>query len=350
MTKVKKFDLIILGGGSAAFGAAMKANELDAKTTMIEQGMLGGTCINVGCLPTKHLLHVAERLHSSNNHQFVGLKSNASIDFKTIIEEKEKLIDNLREEKYEKVLDSLANITLIQGHARFVSKNEVEVNGETYKADRFIIATGSSPFIPPIKGIEDTNYLTSVEALSLKRKPESMIVLGGGPLGVEFAQMYARFGTRVCLLEMAERLVIREEPELAGLLQQYLEAERIEVCTSAEVKSAQKDGQETILKAIVDGETRVYRAEALLVATGRRPNTSGFGLELTGVKLDNRGGIVVDDEMRATENVWATGDVKGEPMLETVAAKEGSIAANNALSHSKKKMDYTVVPHAVFSD
>ncbi|MFQ6124877.1 MAG: mercury(II) reductase [Candidatus Heimdallarchaeota archaeon] len=350
MRKEKEFDLLILGGGAAAFGAAMKADELGAKTAMIEEGMLGGTCVNVGCLPTKHLLHIAERLHSSNNHQVVGLKSGASIDFKTIIEEKDRLIDTLRREKYAQVLDNLANVTLIQGHARFVAKNKVEVNGETYNAERFIVATGSSTFIPPIKGIEGTNYLTNIEALSLKRRPESMIVLGGGPLGVEFAQMYARFGTKVCLLQKAERLVIRAEPELAGLLQRYLEAEGIEIHTSVEVKSAQKDGQETVLTVSVEGETRIYRAEVLLVATGRRPNTSGFGLELTGVKLDSRGGIVVDEEMCAAENVWAAGDVKSEPMLETVAAKEGSIAANNALYKPKKEMDYTIIPHAVFTD
>lgn len=345
-----KFDLIISGGGSAAFGAAMKADELGAKTAMIEQGLLGGTCVNVGCLPTKHLLDVAKNFHSSNNAQFVGLKTTASMDFETVISQKDQLIESLRDEKYAKVLDNLANLTLIEGRARFVSKNQIEVKGETYEADRFIVATGSSTFIPPTEGIKDIDYLTNIEALSLRIKPESMIILGGGPLGVEFAQMYARFGTKVCLLQSAPRLVIREEPELAALLQKYLELEGIEVCNQVNVKSVRKEGNEKVLEAVVDGKAKAFRAEALLVATGRRPNTAGFGLELTGVKLSNRGEIIVNDEMQATENVWAAGDVIGEPMLETVAAKEGSIAANNALSNSKRKMDYTIVPHAVFTD
>jgi len=177
-----------------------------------------------------------------------------------------------------------------------------------------------------------------------------MIILGGGPLGVEFAQMYTRFGTKVCLLQSASRLIIREEPELAGLLQKYLEMEGIEICNRVDVKSVRKEGNEKVLEAIFDGKNKSFRAEALLVATGRRPNTAGFGLELTGIKLNNRGEIIVNDEMQATENVWAAGDVTGEPMLETVAAKEGSIAANNALSNSKRRMDYTIVPHAVFTD
>lgn len=142
----------------------------------------------------------------------------------------------------------------------------------------------------------------------------------------------------------------KEEPELAALLQKYLELEGIEVCNQVNVKSVRKEGNEKVLEAVVDGKAKAFRAEALLVATGRRPNTAGFGLELTGVKLSNRGEIIVNDEMQATENVWAAGDVIGEPMLETVAAKEGSIAANNALSNSKRKMDYTIVPHAVFTD
>lgn len=345
-----KFDLIILGAGSAAFGAAMKADELGAKTAMIEQGLLGGTCVNVGCLPTKHLLEVAKSFHSSNNAQFVGLKTATSMDFETVTSQKDQLIESLRDEKYAKVLDNLAKVTLIEGRARFVSKNQVEVKGETYEADRFIVATGSSTFIPPIDGIKDVDYLTNLEALSLKTKPKSMIILGGGPLGVEFAQMYVRFGTKVCLLQSALRLVIREEPELARLLQKYLELEGIEICNLVSVKSVRKEGNEKVLEAIVDGKAKVFRAEALLMATGRRSNTAGFGLELTGVKLNNRGEIIVNDEMQAAENVWSAGDVTGEPMLETVAAKEGSIAANNALSNSKRKMDYTIVPHAVFTD
>ncbi|MFQ6088622.1 MAG: mercury(II) reductase [Candidatus Methanofastidiosia archaeon] len=350
-----KYDLVILGGGAAGFAAAMKADELKAKTLMVNNDTvgIGGTCVNVGCLPTKHLLYIGELIHKTRMQNFDGLKSSASFDFKTIIEEKDNLIERLRDEKYEKVLSSLSHIEFLKGNAKFISKNEIQMNGEIYTADKFIIATGSSTFIPSIEGIDKIDYLTNIEVLQLKELPKSMIILGGGPLGIEFAQMFSRFGTEVCLLQKAERIVPREEPELADLLQEYLQGEGIEICTNVEIRSVQQENNEKIVKAIVKGEERRYKGEQLLIATGRNPNTSDLGLEKLGVKLGKRGEIVVSAEMQGAENVWSAGDVIGEPMLETVAAKEGMIASNNALAcceDEKRKMDYRVVPHAVFTD
>lgn len=350
---MKKYDLIILGGGAAGFAAAMKADELKAKTLMINNNAvgIGGTCVNVGCLPTKHLLRVGEWMRGA--HKFKGLKVSASLDFKTIIEEKNKLIGKLREEKYKKVLNSLSYVEFVEGNAKLLSKNEVKVNGEIYRAEKFIIAAGSSTFIPSIEGIDRVDYLTNIEALQLKELPKSMLILGGGALGIEFAQMFSRFGTKVCLLQHADRIVPREEPELGNLLRKYLENEGIEICTKVEMKSVEQKGKGKIVKAIVGGKERIYKGEALLIATGRKPNTSYLGLEKLGVKLGERGEVIVDDEMRASENAWGAGDVLGEPMLETIAAKGGMIAANNALAcceEEKRKMDYRVVPHAVFTD
>lgn len=347
----KRYELVIIGGGSAAFGAAMKAEELGARALLVERGTIGGTCVNNGCLPTKHLLHVGELVHLANNHGFRGVESTATLDFRTVMEEKDRLVQRMRKAKYQDVLGGLKNVDFLQGEARFVSGNEIEVGGETYAAERFVIATGSSPVIPPIPGIRDVDYLANVEALELRERPESMIVLGGGALGVEFAQMFSRFGVKVCLLQRGERLVPREEPELAKLLEGYLREEGIEVCTGVDVTGVREEDGLKVVEAEVRGERRSYRAEALLVATGRRPNTAGMGLEKVGVKLDERSGaVLVDKEMRTSApHVWAAGDVTGEPMLETVAAKGGSIAAHNALSGEKKRMDYTVVPHAVFT-
>jgi len=340
---MKHFDLIILGGGSAGFAAAMKANELEAKTLLVNNKVvgIGGTCVNVGCLPTKHLLYVGELMHKTRAH---------NSDFKKIIEEKNRLIEELRNEKYEEVLKSLPHVEFIEGSARFISQTEVKIGKNRYKAEKFIIAAGSSTFIPPIEGIEKVDYLTNIEALQLKKLPSSMIILGGGALGIEFAQMFSRFGTKVCLLQHADRIVPREEPELANLLQKYLQEEGIEICTKVEVKSIEQKGSEKIVKAVVDGREKTYNAEQLLLATGRRPNTADLGLEKLGIKLGRAGEIIVNEEMQAAENAWAAGDVLGEPMLETAAAKEGMIAANNALSENKKRMDYTIMPHAVFTD
>ncbi|MBI5553690.1 MAG: mercury(II) reductase [Candidatus Diapherotrites archaeon] len=346
------FDLIIVGAGAAGFAAAMKANELKAKTLLINNNAvgLGGTCVNVGCLPTKHLLYIAEQLHLANNLPFKGMNGKASIDFSTIINEKDKLVEKLRNKKYVEVLESLPNVTFIEGQARLVSQTEIQVNAEKFKGQKFVVAAGSQTLIPQIQGMDKIDYLTNIEALSLKKQPKSMIVLGGGALGVEFAQLFSRFGTKVCLLQRADRLVPREEPELAKLLQQYLEEVGIEICTNVEIENIEQQKIQKTVNAVVNGKKKSYKAEALLVATGRKPNTQNLGLEKIGVKIDKRGGITVNEEMRASlENFWAAGDVKGEPMLETIAAKEGAIATNNALTNEKKKMDYSIVPHAVFT-
>ncbi len=349
---MKQYDLIILGGGAAGFAAAMKANELEAKTLMVNNNSvgLGGTCVNVGCLPTKHLLFIGEFLHKIKENNFNGLNPSVSFDFRTLIEEKNKLVDKNRIEKYEKVLSFLSHVEFVEGNAAFTSASQVQVNNEKYEANKFIITTGSSSFVLPIEGIDKVDCLTNIEVLQLKELPKSMIVFGGRALALEFAQMFSRFGTKICLLQRSERIIPTEEPELANLLTQYLREEGIEICTRVKIKSVHQAENEKIVRAIVDGEDREFKAEQILMATGRRPNTSDIGLEKIGVKPGKKGEIPVDDEMQAAENVWAAGDVTGEPMLETVAAKEGMIAANNALSEKKKKMDYRVVPHAIFTD
>ena len=349
---MKDFDLIIIGGGAAGFSAAMKADELQARTLLVNNNTvgIGGTCVNVGCLPTKHLLHLAEVIHRGKFNNLNGVKASMSSDFRTIMNEKDKLITRLRKEKYEKVLSKLSHVEFIEGTASFVNKSKIQVNGDTFCAPKFIIATGSSTRIPSIKGLSEAEYLTNIEALRLKKLPESMAILGGGPLGVEFAQLFSRLGTRVCLLQRKDRIVPREEPELSSLLQGYLEEEGIEIWTKVYILSISQDRNHKIIKTTINGEEKQFRVEKLMIASGRRPNTEGFDLEKLGIKQGNRGELKVNEEMKAGGNIWAAGDVTGEPMLETVAAREGMIAANNALSEKKMPMDYRVVPHAVFTD
>ncbi|MFQ6618377.1 MAG: FAD-dependent oxidoreductase, partial [Fidelibacterota bacterium] len=186
---MKKFDLIILGGGAAGFAAAMKADEFQAKTLLVNNSAVGngGTCVNVGCLPTKHLLYIGEFIHKIKEHNFNGIDSSASFDFRKIIDEKNKLIEQLRNEKYEKVLNGLSHVQFVEGYAKFDSKSHVRVKNETFKAKKFVIATGSSSFVLPIEGIDKIDYLTNIEALQLKELPNSMIILGGRALALEFA-------------------------------------------------------------------------------------------------------------------------------------------------------------------
>lgn len=339
------YDLIILGGGAAAFSCALKAAEMDIKIAMIEKGVIGGTCVNVGCVPTKNLLDMGEKIHECGS-----LPNNEKLDFKKIIENKNKIVSFQRNQKYTNVLNSVPNIDYIVGHAKFKSNNEIEINGDVISAKHILIATGSSSTVPPIQGINDVGYLTNVEALELDAKPKSMIVIGGRALGLEFAQMFSRFGTKVTVLQRNKRLIPNEEPEISDALRQYLEEEDITIHTGVEIKSVRKQGNEIIVLFSIDGNEQESSAEKLLLATGRTANTKDLGLENTEIRLSSDGSIIVDEQMRTNvSHVYAAGDVIGEPMLETVAAKEGNIVASNAFFETHKKMDFGAVPHAIFT-
>ncbi len=347
------YDLIIMGGGAAGFAAGMKANELKAKTLMVNNDVigLGGTCVNVGCVPTKYLLNIGDFIHESKKQRFQGIKSSISFKYQQIIEGKNNLLKELQHEKYENVLKKLPNVGLVEGNAKFVSNSEIQVdNQKLYKAKKFIIATGSSSFIPPINGIEQINYITNIEALQLKKLPKTMIIFGGGALGVEFAQLFSRFGTKVYLFEMLDNIVPNEEPEISHYLKEYLQDEGIEIYSNAEIKKVEMEGSEIKIYVIHNNNELIFKATQILVATGRRPNTKNIGLEEIGINLGKKGEIIVDEFMNASENIWAAGDVIGEPMLETVAAREGMIAATNALTDEKIKMDYSVISHAIFTN
>jgi len=338
------YDLVVLGGGAAAFACALKASELDVKIAMIEKGIIGGTCVNVGCVPTKNLLDVGEKIYECNS------LNDEKFNFKKIIENKDKIVSYQRNQKYKNVLESVPNVDYIAGHAKFKSNNEIEINGSIISVKNILIATGSSSMIPPIQGINNVDYLTNIEALALDSKPESMIVIGGRALGLEFAQMFSRFGTKVTILQRNNRLIPNEEPEISDSLRQYLEEEVITIHTGVEIKSVRKQDDNTIVSFSIDGNKQETSAEKLLLATGRIPNTKDLGLENTDVKLSSKGAIIVNDEMRTNvSHIYAAGDVIGEPMLETVAAKEGNIAASNVFFNTHKKMDFGAVPHAIFT-
>ena len=214
---MEKYDLIIIGGGAGAFAAAIEANELKAKTLVVNAGLpIGGTCVNVGCLPSKILLHAGELLHTAKNHNVGGIELEVkSFDFKKVVEDEIKMVENSREEKYSKVLKNLEHVTLMEGMAKFVSENEIEVNGEKISGNKFVLATGSKANVPDIENIKEVGYLTHIEALALKEKPESMVIVGSGPVGLEFAQMYARFGTKVTVLQRGESVFPLGERRMA---------------------------------------------------------------------------------------------------------------------------------------
>lgn len=296
-----RYDLVIIGGGSAAFAAAIKANLFGVKTAMIERNVLGGTCVNVGCVPSKNLLGAGELLHSSKHPTYPSISScQSDFDFSKAIADKQHLIKDLRKQKYRDVLSGLDNVDLIEASVSFISSKILRIdNGDAgsrsnkIEADKFIIATGSSPSLPSTKGIDSVEYLTNKEALSLKERPSSMIVVGGGPLGLEFAQMYSRFGTKVIVLQRSQRLIPDHEPEISQALTHYLSDEGIEIITGVDIKEVyQKNGIKFITasrnnekKNNEKTQTQTFEAEQLLMATGRRPNTADLHLENAGVKV-----------------------------------------------------------------
>ncbi|MBI2028219.1 MAG: mercury(II) reductase [Candidatus Levybacteria bacterium] len=347
------YDLIIIGGGAGAFAAAIKANELGAKTLMVNKGLpLGGTCVNVGCVPSKTLLWAGEVMHLAKNHKIPGIDMEVkNFDFATVLQHELDLVAKLREEKYEKVLRNLENVTHLEGRASFVSANEIEVNGQKYQGKKFIIAAGSTTTVPPIEGIKEVGFITHIEALKLKEQPKELIVIGAGPVGLEFAQMYARFGTKVTILHRGST-IFRGEEELTTRLAEILTDEDITIKTNVQVKSARKEGDKKIVSYLVEGKQEEVVADEVLLAVGKTPNTKDLGLDKAGIEIDEKQAIKVSPNFQTSQQyVYAVGDVINLPIRqEPTAGREGTLAAENALKNTQNSIDYNTVPWTIFTD
>jgi mercuric reductase len=348
-----EFDFIILGGGAAAFAAATKAFELGAKTLMINDGLpIGGTCVNVGCVPSKHLLEVGKEIFYPQRPRFDAVAAAKNgFDFARAIREKNQLVETLRQANYLDVLEhQKQHVSFVKGRAEFILEDEVAVNGERYRAKKFLIATGSSTRIIPFSGLDQVKYLTNVTLMNLEKQPQSLIVIGAGPLGLEFAQMFAHFGTKVTVIEIEKQILPLEEPKIAAELHKHLVAEGITIYTSAKTQSMAEENGRKIVHVEINGEKLRFEADELLIATGVVGNVKNMGLEKIGVELEKSSYVKVDKYFRTSvDNIYAAGDVIGPPFLETIAAKEGNFAAQNALKKAKKTINFDEVPHAVFT-
>jgi len=344
------YDLLILGSGSAAFAAAIKARDLGASVAIVEKGPIGGTCVNIGCVPSKALLRPAELYHQAGHSPFNGVEtSSGDVDLSALIASKDELVTVLRQEKYANLLD-VYDIELIRGTARFIGPDSVEVDGREVPAGRYLISTGASSWVPPIVGLDSTDYLTSTTALELTELPGEMIVVGANAIGLELGQLFAHLGTKVTWVEALDRIAPFEEPEISGLMRMHLKSEGAEVYEKAMAKRAGKDGDRVWLELEKDGKTERLEADQLLMATGRRANTAGLGLDVADVDMDERGAVVVDAGL-ATSNpvVWAAGDVTTTPQFVYVAAASGNIAAENALRGADRTIDLRTMPRVTFT-
>jgi len=351
---MNNFDLIIIGGGAGAFAAAIRASELKAKTVMINAGLpLGGTCVNVGCVPSKRLLRAGEILHLAQNHEIPGIElAVKKLDFRALIDDELDLVSRMRQEKYAKVMAGLEDVILVEGYAKFISDTEVRVNEETLSAGKIIIATGSKAMVPPIEGIEETGYVTHIEALKLKRLPEDLIVIGAGPVSIEFAQMYSRFGSKVTIVKRSPGILRFAEPILTKQLSKILQDEGINIITAKAFRHARRESDKKVLALSIDGKGMDVAADEILLSTGKRPNTKNIGLDVAGVEIDKREAVIVNENFQTSQpHIFAVGDVINQPArFEPTAGREGTLAAGNALNGSRDRIDYDTVPFTVFTD
>jgi len=346
------YDLMTVGGGSAAFAAAIKAAELGARVAIVEKGTIGGTCVNIGCVPSKTLIKAAELCYHAAYPQFEGLTAcPPPSDWQRVVQQKDELVAALREGKYVQVAAMYPTITIIKGEARLEGGRKMRVNGTVYEPGKIVVATGSRPWAPPIPGLEDAGYLDSELVLSLEALPASLIIIGGGSIGLEFAQLFARFGVQVMLLEGGPHVAMTEEPEIGDALVRYLENEKVRICTNVHITKVERANSGYRVHALINGKPEVCQAERLMVATGRRPNTSGLGLEEVGVTVGQRGEIVVNEHLQTSNpDIYGAGDSIGDPMYVYVAAYAGGLAAENALSGVGRIYDLTALPHVTFTD
>ncbi|ANB61535.1 mercury(II) reductase [Anoxybacteroides amylolyticum] len=349
-TKEEKYDYIIIGSGAAAFASAIEARKYGANVAMIERGTVGGTCVNVGCVPSKTLLRAGEINYLVKNHPFAGLHmSIGAVDLAALIDQKNELVHDLRQAKYVNLIDEYG-FTFIQGEAAFVDETTVEVNGGKLSADRFLIATGASPAIPNIPGLADVDYVTSTTLLERKEVPKRLAVIGSGYIGMELGQLFHHLGSEVTLMQRSPRLLKTYDREISEAVTQALINQGIRLLTGVSFERVEQDGNIKKIYIEIDGEKQVVEADELLIATGRTPNTATLRLEAAGVKTGSRGEIVVNDYLQTTNpRIYAAGDVTLGPQFVYVAAYEGAIAAANAIGGQNKKVHLESVPAVTFT-
>jgi mercuric reductase len=345
-------NIVILGGGSAAFAAAIRAAEAGARVTVVEQGTLGGTCVNVGCVPSKIMIRGAEIARRAAAHRFDGIGRNTpAIDRGRMLIQQQARVDDLRKAKYQDILERNPAVSLVRGRARLQASDAIEVvepggAARTLRADRVLIATGASPAVPPIPGLEKAPYWTSTQALIADEIPQHLVVLGGSVTGVELAQAFRRLGARVTVIELMDRLLPAEDEDISRGLQEVLEGEGVTVHTGAKTQALLwQDGKFELCFA-----SRSVACDRLLIATGRIPNTADLGLEAIGVLMLGNGAIAVNERMQTSvPGIYAAGECTSQPQLVYVAAAAGKRAAIN-MTGGEASLDLSAMPAVVFTD
>lgn len=348
---MKTFDVMVIGAGSAGRYGAKAAAKRGAKVGLVETGPFGGLCILKGCMPTKAYLRSSELMGLLKKAPEVGIYpgKQVGIRFDQIKQRKDKLIHEMADDAYQGVIRH-PNITLLSGHARFLSGKEVQVGAEPYAAERFLIATGSRPMIPPIPGLDEAGYITSDEALEMESLPGSMVIIGGGVEGTEFGQFFSRMGVEVTLLQRSERILSHEDEDVSDALAEFLRRDGIDLRTGVREVVIERDRQGEWICFEENERVQKIEAEVILVATGRTGNIDGLHLEAAGVETHPLGIVANDFLQTSNPNIYAAGDVTGGAQIVNLATYEGEIAGTNLVKGPVHQADYRVFPRAVFSD
>lgn len=347
-----RYDLAIIGGGSAGISAADLARALGASVALIEREKLGGECLYTGCVPSKALLHAAQVVANVRAATSVGLRATLEpTDLGPVMDSVKRATERVYIETDAPEHLLAQGIDVAFGAARFRSPRELQVNGQTVTARHYLIATGSHPAIPPIPGLAETGFLTNETIFSLRELPARLAIIGGGPIGCELGQAFARLGSQVTILQRPARLLPKDEPEASALLQARLVSEGVMVLLEATVKHVMRSAQGITLTAHVGQEMQQIESDAILIATGRAPNVASLDLDVAGVQYDAQRGVHVDAFLRASNpHIYAAGDVTGGYLFAHAAARDARLAVRNALFPGARKRDTHVMPWATFTE
>ena len=345
---MQKYDLVIIGGGAGGLVVASVAAQLGLNIALVEkEKKLGGDCLHFGCVPSKALLRTAHVAHLVNHAEQYGVNvSNPASNIQAINQYISRAVETIQVHDSHERFKTLG-CDIYTGSAKFLDASKIQVAETELSAKRFVIATGSRPWIPPVPGLEKVPFLTNENMYSLNELPAHLVIMGAGPVGVEMAQAYIRHGSRVTLIELAQRVLPRADPEMSQVLHDQLSADGVEILTGSSVETVAQQGDNIMLQ-LQDGQ--LIEGDKLLVAIGRRPAVSDLGLEAAGIEYNTQG-IIVNSRMQTSRrHIYACGDVTGQMPLTHVAEQQAGVVIANAIFHLPKKMDYRVIPSVVYTE
>jgi pyruvate/2-oxoglutarate dehydrogenase complex dihydrolipoamide dehydrogenase (E3) component len=346
-----KYDAIIIGSGQAGNPLSFRLADLGWSVALVEEKHLGGTCINVGCTPTKTMVHRAQVAHYARNAARWGVNvSGVAVDLAKIVAQKDEVVLSFRGGQQRRV-EERKNLRLYRSRARFVGPHQVQVGEEIIESEKIFINTGGRPGIPAIPGLREVPFLTNESIMQLATIPEHLLILGGGYIGLEFGQMFRRYGSRVTIIHRGLQIVPREDPEIAAELQKALEGEGLEFVLNAHTEAVRgKDGRITLSSRVAAGALE-FSGSHLLVATGRAPNTDDLGLEKAGVAVNKDGSVKVNARLETNvPGVWALGDCNGGPAFTHISYSDFQIAFGNVVEGKSLSTENRLVPYCVFTD